>query len=234
MQALTANRVQHACANFPLTTAEIQAAVMKPRHLTTLRELAVEGIEITAKDTSPSTYLSPEYLPGLGREAAITFRLPEAIYVPRDTPSYYKFAWSNSITKYLRFDEGELDDDQRAAIVTWTNRAVRECRLKKLSDHAIARILDKCETVAHVMAWAPVIGTLVTDYFWLKRFRNAPAKLKRYEPPESYRHVYGKMLEASEVIITGGQLLPEFKHPEQTVRAFIASYKPLESDPPNT
>lgn len=235
MQALTSNRVAHACANFPLTTAEIQAAVMKPHHLKTLRELTAEGMHVTSQDSRPSIYLTPEYLPGLAREVGICLWLPEDIYVPRRTPGYHnQSTWNTATPTFLRLDAGELDDDQRAALATWGNRAIRDCRLKKLADHTVAAILERCETVAHVMAWAPVIGTLVTDQFWLKRFRNPPQKLKHYMPHETLRARFAKLLEASEVVITGGQLLPEFKYDAKIVRAFIASYKPLESDPPNT
>lgn len=235
VESLTTCSVAHSQGGFPLTAHEVQVAVMKPQHLQALQELAADGLADLPRNKTPSVYVGPEYIPGLQRRTLLGLTLTEAVFVPQSNHADSGAGWSEgNVREALRLDVGFLDDAKKAELATWVNRVVRAQRLKRLTDWTFDAVLTRCQTVGHVMAWAPSITSVVTDRFWLDRFHNPPKNLKPYAPAAGYAEHFKKHLDAAEVVLAGAQLLSEYKPDNSVDTGWVCSFEKLETDPAHT
>lgn len=233
-RVLTARRVQYAAADFPLSCKEVQDAIIAPEALNMLHQLAVMGVETDAMVTEVHVLLAPAYLPGLHRHAVAFVCLPDQIYVPRKARIYTSQhnRWPTGADAALTLDAGTLSSAARDRLVVWANAAVRERRLRQMACATADAVLNQCATAAHVMAWWPALGALVvSDAKWRQRFSSLPRNLCRWAPGPMLAEKYAKRIEAADVVFNSAQLMSDYVRAAGGIRAQIAAWNPLDTDP---
>ncbi len=233
---LTNRRLDYAKGDFPLTTAGVQCALIEPHTLSLIHQLKGQGYLQTPEVTDTTVLLSCREFPLLLRSVALNMILPEAIHTPK--PVHWH-AYSDVLSNEPRNSNAntsslltflELDDADRAAVTKWANGVVRELRLQEITIWAVKGVLENCQGSSHVLAAWPMLATLVSDPFWKNRFRQPTRKLTPYAPSTQLVEKFGKAMQAAEVVLTGAELLEDYKHPPGTIHASIGAWERLPRD----
>lgn len=223
------NYVKHQANGFPMDATAIETAIMKPSHLTTLRELENDGLDNIPHSNDIAVHLARDYMSELQRACIVTLSLPYPVFVPRASGCYGN---ANTISDdrlktTLRLDAGVLTDERREALAVWANRAVRGRRARRMAVIAVQHALKACTSTGAIMATWPLIGQFgSTDKLWRDRFRNPPTRLASY-----VREMDPKLREAATQILLTAQMLPEWTHEPGTVLAEIKAWERLPNDP---
>jgi hypothetical protein len=228
---LVDRRVQFVAGDFPLTTAQVQAAVLDPERLAALHKLRATGVHGLPEYQHVHLLLAREHLPGLARSCIVYLTLPEEIFC--DRPSTYlpgRDDFSPGANGPLTPDWSGLDDAERAELATWGNNIVKATRHAGMVRHTVGVVLNNCLSIGHVLAWWPAAASLVTDKDWKTRFRNGPRSLRSYAPPANLATRITDLLRASEVVLSAAELLPEYKNPEGSIVAALAKHEMLPTD----
>lgn len=233
-EQLTGLILQHMRLDFPLTAAEVEAAVTPPEVLERLRWLDKAGVEELPRVNKADFPLSPEHMPGLERRVVVEVYLQASIFVPKGlsvgyaNDGTYHESWYKNLIE-LRADM--IPPAKVAPLVRWANQCVRERRLKEMANKTVFNVLSNhCKSTAHIMARWPFLATLVQDEFWVKRLRVAPVNLKPYRATSEFMERFGKRMQASEIVLSKAQLLGEYTAPS-TPTARIGAWERAESDP---
>jgi hypothetical protein len=226
--ALTYRTVRYAEADFPLTTAQVQFAIMAEEHVVTMMRLSSEGVSLP-RSNQVEVQIRCEDLPGLRRGIALKLDLPERVYEAQS--SYWEGGkWDSS--RHHRLNLDRLDDNQRAELATWCNRVSRAVRLKELVDVTVVAVLQYAPTAYHLQAAWPGLRAFIRDASVRDRLRCEPRSIKAYKP---HAHIntpeFVKRIKASETILMQGQILDPYNHPERTIEVADMQWERLESDP---
>lgn len=235
-QKLSARLVEHAQGDFPLTTAQVQFALMPQEPYSMLVKLRDAGIDSLPSTRSSHILLDHTKLPGLLRSAIIHITFPENVFVPKQRYWYDNVPgrWPNDPARQALIpDWSGLDSEDIAKLVKWANELVRTHRHRELADFTVAANLRTDGTggltsTGQVLANWPMLATLVEDKDWLTRFRCPPQNLKRYKLellPESE-----KLMQATDILLTKAQLLSEYQHPPFTIATMIQVWQPQPGD----
>ena len=244
-----ANRALHlALQDFPLTTAQIQygGVMLTEEQVDTLRRLDSEGVRTIEHHRQVRLALLHEKdFPELRRSVVLMLQLPEWIVVGRGTQ------WGISTTKfdasenhYLVPAFGNLDGHERKQLITWVNSALRQTRLYEIVRNCVAEVLEKyAPTSAHLHALWPTLTTLVDPGItncsrdrkvlgdWAQRFRNPTRTLKRYQPEPRVLTTYTGLIQAADVAILAGMMLPPPTTNPTQIIATIEHWERLSGDP---
>jgi hypothetical protein len=180
---LSTRALHYAEADFPLTSTQIQYAVMPRDKVDTLRNYISQGTETIEKHTVLRLAFLRQCMPELHRGAVVNLTLPNRDWIVVDRATQYgmgvtKFSMDES--SYLVPDWGllnragedgshpdaQLSDEQRQDLVTWINRAIKQKRLHDMLKYTIANILDidgHARTVGHLQAIWPMLCTLINN-----------------------------------------------------------------------
>lgn len=227
---LAQRRVDHMTAQFPLTMAQVQAAIMPPEALKQIRWLKSQNVVGIGATNRIFLRFAPDAMPGLDRYAVAQLYSPEGIY-PAKHSSFY-----GSHHEYVERDhrndltlhEGELDDESRDAVTAWALKSIKERRLQLLSNQTVNVMLDRCTSSGDVLARWPFLATLVPEQgdatlkVWRNRFRNGPRDLRRYA--WSPDNLLRRMMDATEVFLGSAMMLEDYKHTEGTIRAEMVAW----------
>jgi hypothetical protein len=222
----------YAQADFPLTTAQVQSIVLPEDQVSDLRRLRDEGIQTIETHREIRLAFLQDRLPGLRRGAVITLWLPESIFVGRAT------RYSISTTKfqmdenhYLVPDLTGLDKSDLVALASWVNQVVRAKRLAEITRFTVNNVVENhVPTTSHMHALWPALATLVKDVNWRTKFRNPTRSLRAYAPTTAVLDKYAKLIQASDVVISSGEMLGSYYHPDKTIRASIEHWEALQND----
>lgn len=225
-------RLDYAQADFPLTTATIQAALLPAKTLTAIRKLNATGWKQTPSTRTVWVNVSRGDYPGLHRAVPLRLSLPENIYEPADIHHY------GVGTVFDPKDGGRLhaltlDPADRALVAAWTNRVVRELRLGELTSYAVQTVMKACTSTAEVLAAWPLLATLVEDDTWRSRFRNPPRNVHRWAQGVAAKNTLpdiGKLLAAAEVVLLGAELLEVYNKPPGVVYGVVEAWERLPND----
>lgn len=232
--ALAARRVQHMMADFPMSVAEVQRAIMPDSHLEALRSLEDGGILSLPKAQGlPIVFFRDDFL-ALTRGAGVLVTLPSEVFIPRTVyhnwhAHYGKKLELKSTREALMFDR--LDPEQKSRLATWVNRSVKERRLEQIAALTVRRVLKNCMTSGELLATWPLLGTLVTDAVWRGRLRAPPRKLSNYAPRTYVIEPLLRRMQATEVILTGAEMMAEYVPTPGVVHADLAVWEHLPNDP---
>lgn len=243
VKGLAQRRVDYAQADFPLTVATIQYRVMREDQLKLLHELEALGYELapthahlTISLPAGETYPTGESYPGLLRSVAVGLSLPEEIHLPRnvymsffDTKLSHKNVHDLGKMHHLAMDP-VADAAEIAALVAWSNAAVRERRQQELINWTAAKVLDRCDTTAKLLATWPLLATLVTDAEWRNRFRSPPRHLRRWAPTIDTMARYGRHMQAAEILLVGAQVTEDYKPVAGVIQAGVQAWQRLPND----
>ena len=240
---LAQRRVDHMTGTFPLTALQVQNAIMPAEHLKSIRWLKSENVVGVSHQTRIYVRLAPDYMPGLSRAALAQLHMPDGVYPAKSSN------WWGSGTQYvpnvhtndLTLNEGELDDEARDAVISWTHKAIKERRLQAMSNNIVSGMLDRVQSSGEILARWPFLATLVPDEspsnygnananlrLWKNRLRNGPRDLRRYAntPSEMNR----KFMEATEVFLGSAQMLDPYQHAPDTIRSEMVAWEKLPTD----
>ena len=234
---LTNRRVAYAQSDFPLTTAGLQYRLMRAAHLNLLHELEATGYDLAPKTTNTWIALPRSEAMPVQRSVAIEIFLPEPIHQPRVIYSHFynelDFKTARDTTKLhqLRLDPCEPEHaEDIAALVKWAHAAVREKRLQEITLWAVQKVLDMCQTSAHLLAAWPLLATLVTDPEWRSRLRHPPKGLHKWAPNANEMAWLLKPIRAAEVVLTSARMTEEYKPEPGIVRAEVRAWERLPRD----
>jgi hypothetical protein len=249
---LAQRTLDYALADFPMTTAQVQYAILPAAQVDDLRRLDAEGIRTIEHHRQVRLAFLREQTLGLRRGVVIALELPEWIVVGRGTQ------WSISTTRF-QMDENHylmpelwidsIDDAQRKSITLWLERVVRQTRMVEITNWCASGILNDhgiSKTASHLHAVWPMLTTIVDDnmireeiytsqhgYYrdWQKRFRNPTRSLKAYRPDASVVEKYGRLIEkVADTVINAGQILEPYRHPNSTILAKVEHWERLPAD----
>jgi hypothetical protein len=176
---LSTRALHYAEADFPLTSTQIQYAVMVRQRADTLRRYITEGVQTIEKHTVIRLAFLRQCMPELARGAVVTLTLPSRDWIVVDRATQYgmgvtKFSMDESSYLVPDWDllnsagapGAELTDEQRQDLVTWINRAIKQKRLHDMLKYTLANILDdnkQARTVGHLQAIWPMLCTLMNN-----------------------------------------------------------------------
>lgn len=252
--ALAQRSLDYALADFPLTTMQIQYAVLDEATVNTMRRL-IQQFEIRTIERHNQvrvTFLR-SVLPELRQGVVVVLQLPEWIVVRRGTLwRLGSYTFDPQDHHYLSPDLTRLDAGDRERLVTWLARVTRQQRLFQITTHTVQSIIDDdrlTPTVAHLHALWPMLCGLVdvvdpapdtkahrkrrraaqhTD--WRDRMRNPPARLKPYLPAPDVREKFATLIRASDVMLTAGSVLQPYVHEQGIIKATVEHVEYLEGD----
>lgn len=124
----------------------------------------------------------------------------------------------------------DFDADTRQAIATWANQSVRNARLRWIAVNAVEQALKRLTSTGAVVATWPFLASLCTDTFWTNRFRAPPVRLNHYVDLHLDSSVSKVQRDATEVLLTGAQLMEPWKVDETRVWSQLLCYNEV-ADP---
>ncbi len=251
---LSKRALDYANGDFPLTVGQIQFAVMPEERVKTMRRLVSEGVKTIERHRVLRLAFLREKFPELRRGAVIHVELPEWIVVDRST-SYgmHTTKFDMDDTHYLVPDFSlngptrELDQDQRAELITWINRCIRQKRLHEIMNWTTSHVLDKhAPTVAHLHQVWPMMCTLINsdpnttsakyykdrEFFemWRDRFRAPKRQLTSYKPKPGVLDEFGRLIKACNTVLTAGIVLAPYEADDKQISAELQQWEPIDGD----
>lgn len=233
---LTERRVTYAMSDFPLTVATLQYRLMRDDQLKLLHELEGTGYQLMAKTNNFMVGIVRGDLTPVMRSAAVELWLPECVHVPRNT-------WANFYATTLEPNDvrdtskvhhlmlhSVNDANEIQALVKWTNAAVREKRLQEITLYAVKKVLEMCNSTAHLLSAWPMLATLVEDTAWRSRLRHPPKGLHKWAPPSREFMPLVKAIKAAEVVLTSAQMTEDYKYEPGVTRAHVKAWERLPND----
>ena len=243
---LSQRALDYAESDFPLTTAQIQFAILDEAKVHTMRRLIDEGVQTIERHRSVRLAFLREKLPELRRGAVVVVNLPEWVVVGRSTSygmSSTKFTMDDKNYLVPDFSEQRLTPDERTELVAWINRAIRQKRLHEIVTHTVPLILrDHAKTCAHLHQIWPLLTTLINNdkglarndkafyETWRDRFRAPSRALKSYRPDPDVLNKYRKHIAAANIALMAGELLAPITPDSTQVQATLEHWEPVEGD----
>lgn len=247
---LSNRALDYARADFPLTTSEIQYAIMPEERVDTLRRLINEGVRTIEKHRQVRVAFLRDVLPELRRGAIVALTLPNWVVVDRSTHfgiATTKFSMSEQHYLVPRLDRTEgkscLTPESRAELVAWLNRVIRQKRLHEIVIHTVGHIMhEDAPSCAHLHQLWPMLTTLINNdsslqgrdrhlyNTWADRFRAPARALKSYRPKPDVINKYAKLIHAADTAITAGLVLAPYSHDAKKVIAELENWEPVDGD----
>lgn len=228
---LCATRIDYCAGDFPLTTAQLQYAVMPNEQIASLQRLRADGIQELPEHESVHLLLSRAYLPALARSCIIHLKLPEPIFAQRPTGYVGKptdFSIHNP--QALAPDWAGLSEEDRQELATWANNIIKASRHEQMVSATVVEVLKECLSIGHVLAVWPALASLVLDAQWKSRFRNGPRSLRGYAPRAHLVTRLSPQMKASEVVLSAAELLNDYIRQPNTILATLVSHEFLTND----
>lgn len=117
-----------------------------------------------------------------------------------------------------------FDDDTRQQIAGWANQAVKMARLRWIAMKAVNNALVRLDSTGRVIATWPFLASLCTDSLWTGRFRAPPARLAPYVDQKIDDYVPKVHRDATEVLLTGAQMMEPWKADDSRIWAQLLCY----------
>lgn len=234
--------------NIPLDVDLIQHGGLNltDEQLATLKKLWSEGVHTIDRHTELRLSFIRDYFPELRRGVTLLLSLPKAVFTGRAT------AYGLPAPKY-DVDDGHyilprftnLNTEQRATLITWLDRVIRQARMNEVVEHCVQHIIrndKRSPSIAHLMTIWPTIGSVVdpnagrnpyerkTHQEWLERFRNPPLRNKQlYVPDAEFMAKWSKLLKIADVQIAQGMVLNEVKE-EGPIKVRVEHWQRVDGD----
>lgn len=215
--------------NFPLDVDQIQhgGLNLSNEQLATLKRLFHEGITTIDRTSEVRLAFLRDYFPELRRGVVLKLTLPKSVFTGKGN------AYGMPAPKFTPHDEAHylvprfdnLDPEQRAGLITWLDRVIRQERMNEVVEQCVQHIIHndkRTPTIAHLMSIWPTIGSVIDPDVerhqharkqleeWRERFRNPPLRNKQlYVPDVSFITKWGKFIKIADVQIAQGLLLSE-------------------------
>jgi hypothetical protein len=243
---LSNRALDYARADFPLSSMQIQYAIMPEDRVDTLKKLINEGVRTIEKHRQIRVAFLRETLPELRRGAVVSLVLPEWVVVDRSTHfgiASTKFSMTEQ--HYLVPKLSCVSPESRAELVTWINRVIRQKRLHEIVIRAVGEIMhNHAPTCAHLHQIWPTLTTLINSdaglqrqrhdrelyNTWSERFRAPARALKSYRPKPDVINSYAKLIHAADTAITAGMVLASYSHDPKKLTAELEHWEPVEGD----
>lgn len=250
---LASRTLAYANGDFPLTVDQIQYAVMPAERVKTMRRLISDGVKTIERHRVLRLAFLREKFPELRRGAVIHVELPEWIVVDRGT-SYgmHTTKFDASDHHYLVPDFSlnptwDLNAEQRAELIDWINRCIRQKRLHEIMNWTTSHVLDKhAPTVAHLHQLWPMLCTLINsdpsttsakyykdrEFFemWRDRFRAPKRALMSYKPKPGVLDEFAKLIKACDTMLASGIVLAPYEADDKQISAELQQWEPIDGD----
>lgn len=226
---LTDRRMAYALADFPLTTAGVQCAILPEAQLSAIYHLQGTGYNNLPRTYNTVVHLPREAYPGLLRGAAVALQFPEQVHT---AGSVYWYHNDNALTPDRGHDLQTLalEPDDRDAVTAWANGAVRELRLREATQWVANKVVADCVGTAHLLAAWPQLATLTTLDYWRNRFRQPVRSLKSYALDYRAAQQFGRLISGADIVLTGATLMEDYKPTLGTIQATVHAWERLPND----
>jgi hypothetical protein len=140
----------------------------------------------------------------------------------------------------------EFTDEQRAELVIWINRAIKQKRLHDMLKYTLVHILDvdgHARTVGHLQAIWPMLCTLMNNdpaavnpswandkifyETWRDRFRAPRRNMGSYKPDPEVLKKFGTFIKACDSVLAAGTILAPFEPNKKQVQASLVQWEKL-------
>lgn len=214
--------------------------------LATLQQLWAEGVRTIERHSELRLAFLRERFPELRRGVVLRLELNKVVFTGRATAfgmSVPKFDVND--THYIVPEFGNLDQDQRAALIIWLERLVRQERMHEVVKFCARDIImnpKRTPTVAHMLAIWPTVGSLIDPSAerhphqrkqleeWRERFRNPPLRNKQlYVPDGDFMATWSGRIKVADTQIAQGMVLSEIKD-EGPIKARVEQWQRIDGD----
>ena len=256
---LSTRALHYAEADFPLTSTQIQYSIMPRDKVDTLRRYISEGTQTIEKHTVVRLAFLRQCMPELARGAVVNLTLPARDWLIVDRATQYgmgvtKFNMDESSYLVPDWDllnstgapGAELTDEQRAELVIWINRAIKQKRLHDMLKYTIANILDtdgNARTVGHLQAIWPMLCTLMNNdpaavkplwtndktfyETWRDRFRAPRRNMGSYKPDPEVVKKFATFIRACDSVLAAGSILAPYVPDKKQIQASLVQWEKL-------
>lgn len=241
--------VELARLNMPLTVDQIQEGGLGLTHeqLDTLKTLWSQNVRTIDRTSEIRLAFLQEQFPELRRGIVVKLVLPKVVFTGRATMygmGVPRFSMSDSHYIVPKFDN--LSSEERASLIKWLERLLRQERIFEVVGHCVHEIVEndkRAPSIAHLQAIWPAAGSVIdastaryrheqqTIREWKERFRNPPLRnLQLYTPDTAFMTKWTKLIKLADVQLAQGMMLESPKLERGGIGVEVEAWQRIEGD----